>query len=65
MKKKTSTTTSVLFALIAVFLLAGCGKKEPAEEQPAAASPAASAPAAAIDPATAATVAGTVKFEHG
>jgi plastocyanin len=63
MKTKTSRTTSVLFALIAVFVLAGCGKKESAEEQPAAANPAASAPAAAIDPATAATVAGTVKFD--
>ena len=41
-------------------LLAGCGKKE--EEQPA--TPAASAPAAApIDPATAATVSGTVNFD--
>lgn len=41
-------------------LIAGCGKKE--EEQPAA--PAASAPAATpIDPATAASVSGTVKFD--
>jgi plastocyanin/predicted small lipoprotein YifL len=63
MKKKTSRTNLVLFALTAVFLLAGCGKKEPAEEQPAAASPTASTPAAPIDPATAATVAGTVKFD--
>ena len=63
MKTKTSGTLSVLFAVIAVFVLAGCGKKEPAEEQPAASSPAASAPAAAIDPATAATVSGTVKFD--
>jgi plastocyanin/predicted small lipoprotein YifL len=63
MKKKTSRTNLVLLALTAVFLLAGCGKKEPAEEQPAAASPTASTPAAPIDPATAATVAGTVKFD--
>src|SRR5579863_4613826 len=44
-------------------LMSGCGKKE-AEEQPAA--PAASAPAPAatpIDPATAASISGTVKFE--
>jgi plastocyanin len=42
-------------------LLAGCGKKETAEEQPAASTP---APAATpIDPATVATVSGTVKFE--
>jgi plastocyanin len=41
-------------------LLAGCGKKETAEEQPA---PAASAPAPPpIDPATVATVSGTVNF---
>ena len=51
----------VLFGLI---LLAGCGKKESAEEQPAAnpATPAA-APATPIDPATAASISGTVKFE--
>ena len=44
-------------------LLAGCGKKETAEEQPA---PAATTPAPAatpIDPATVAAVSGTVKFE--
>ena len=49
-----------LTPLLAVALLAGCGKKETAEEQPA--SPAAPA-AAPIDPATAAGVSGTVKFE--
>jgi plastocyanin len=44
-------------------VLAGCGNKEPAAEQPAAPA-AASAPAAApIDPATAASVTGTVKLE--
>ena len=45
-------------------LMVGCGKKETAEEQPAA--PAATAPAPAatpIDPATAASVSGTVKFD--
>jgi plastocyanin len=51
----------VLFGLL---LLAGCGKKESSEEQPAAttATPAAT-PATPIDPATAASVSGTVKFE--
>jgi plastocyanin len=48
--------------LPALALLAGCGKKETAEEQPA---PAASTPGPAatpIDPATAATISGTVTF---
>src|SRR5439155_16743549 len=47
---------------LGVLLLAGCGKKE--EEQPAATSAPAAAPAATpIDPATAASVSGTVKFD--
>jgi plastocyanin len=62
MKKKTTTTISVFMVLIAILLVAGCSKKEPAEEQPTS-SPAATAPAAPIDPTTAATVSGTVKFE--
>jgi plastocyanin len=52
----------VLFGLI---LLAGCGKKESAEEHPPAVlgtAPAAT-PATPIDPATAASVSGTVKFD--
>jgi plastocyanin len=45
-------------------LMAGCGKKESAEEQPAAPAAATPAPAATpIDAATAATVSGTVKFD--
>jgi len=45
-------------------LLAGCGKKESTEEQPAAPAAATPAPAATpIDPATAATISGTVKFD--
>jgi len=45
-------------------LMVGCGKKETAEEQPAAPAAAAPAPAATpIDPATAASVSGTVKFD--
>ena len=63
MKKKTTRTISVFMVLTAILLVAGCSKKEPAEEQPTASSPAATTPAAPIDPATAATVIGTVKFE--
>jgi plastocyanin len=64
MKTKTSVTIWGLSAFLSFLLLAGCGKKEATEEQPAA--PAASAPAPAatpIDPATAASVSGTVKFD--
>jgi plastocyanin len=64
MKKKTSRTISVFLALVAIFLLGGCGKKkEPAEEQPAVSGAPGAAAATPIDPATAATVAGTVKFD--
>jgi len=63
MKKKTRMTISVLLVLVGILSLAGCSKKEPAEEQPTASSPAATTPAAPIDPATAAAVGGTVKFE--
>jgi plastocyanin/predicted small lipoprotein YifL len=49
--------------LAAVFAFAGCGKKEPAEEQPAAPAPAAAPAATPIDPATAASVSGVVKFD--
>jgi plastocyanin len=61
MKTKTRFAVYVPVAL-GVLLLAGCGKKE--EEQPAATSAPAAAPAATpIDPATAASVSGTVKFD--
>ena len=64
MKTKTSIAVWGLAASFGVVLLAGCGKKESSEP---AATPSASAPAAApatpIDPATAASVSGTVKFE--
>jgi plastocyanin len=64
MKTKTSVAIWGLSALLGLVLLAGCGKKETAEEQPVPASPATtSAPATPIDPATAATVSGTVKLE--
>jgi plastocyanin len=63
MKKKTSIALWGLAASCGLVLLAGCGKKE---EQPAA-TPAASAPAAApatpIDPATTASINGTVKLD--
>ena len=45
-------------------LLAGCGKKEePAAEQPAAPAAAPATASAPIDPATVATISGTVKFD--
>ncbi len=65
MQTKTWMKLLSLAALCALVVLAGCGKKETAEEQPAAqpaAAPAA-APATPIDPATAATVSGTVKLD--
>src|ERR1700738_2750935 len=62
MKTKKSLAIWSLSVLLGVILLAGCGKKETAEEQPAASSPAAPA-ATPIDPATAASVSGTVKFD--
>lgn len=64
MKRNGSILFWGLCVMLAAALLVGCGKKE--AEQPAASAPA-SAPAAPaatpIDPATAATVSGTVKFD--
>ena len=57
------TKTFVAIATLSGLLWVGCGKKETAEEQPAAPSPAAGPAATPIDPATAATVSGTVKFD--
>jgi plastocyanin len=57
--------TWVMFGLLCVlglWLLAGCGKKESTSEQPASA-PSAQPASAPIDPATAATVSGSVKFD--
>ena len=67
MNKKTirTTITTGTLALCGLLVLAGCNKKENTEqssntaEQPMAAAPAATP----IDPATAATVSGTVKFD--
>jgi len=62
MKKRIWSTNAALAMICTVLLLAGCSKKETPEE-PAASSSAATPAAAPIDPATAATVSGTVKFE--
>src|SRR5437667_254505 len=62
MKTKPSMAVWSLAALLGFVLLAGCGKKE--EEQPAGAPTAAPAAAATpIDPATAASISGTVKLD--
>src|SRR5215470_10859787 len=62
--KKIIWTANVALAACLLLFLAGCGKSEAPTEQPTTSAPAASAPAAApIDPATVATVSGTVKFE--
>jgi len=63
MKKIIWMTNIAPAAICSILLLAGCGKKEAPEEQPASSPAATSAPATPIDPATAATVSGTVKFE--
>lgn len=63
MKNQTSRTICIPLAFIAVFLMVGCGKKEPAEGEPTASTPAAAPAATPIDPATAATVSGTVKYD--
>jgi plastocyanin len=65
MMKRTCFVSLSLCALLGLLLLAGCSKKESPESQPApGAESAAPAPAPTpIDPATAATVSGTVKFD--
>ena len=57
---KIKTAVLGLTPLLALLLVAGCGKKS--EEQPAATAPAAPT-ATPIDPATVATIVGVVKFE--
>jgi plastocyanin len=61
MKTKHSQAIWSVSVLLGVVLLAGCSKKETSEEQPAA--PAAAPAATPIDPATVASVSGTVKFD--
>ncbi len=64
MKTTIRFTYPGLLCVLGLVLLVGCGKKDASEEQPA--TPAATAPTAAatpIDPATAASVSGTVKFD--
>ncbi len=63
MKNKSSTAFWSLSVSLGLLLLAGCGKKETTEEQPAAPAPAAAPASTPIDPATVATVSGTVKFD--
>lgn len=63
MKNKTWAGILSLSAALGVVLLSGCGKKETTEEQPAAPAPAAAPASTPIDPATVATVSGTVKFD--
>jgi plastocyanin len=63
MNKKTWAALLSL-CLLALWLLAGCSKKEAANEEQPAATESASAPAPTpIDPATVASVSGSVKFE--
>jgi len=62
MKTKIWMTILSLVTMSGMVLLAGCGNKQTAEEQPAA-TPAAAPAATPIDPATAASVSGTVKLD--
>ena len=62
MKTKTWVTILAMPVACGLVLLAGCGKKEETAEQPAAA-PAGTPAATPIDPASAATVSGTVSFD--
>src|SRR5712691_175030 len=63
MRPKTWMTACTVPALLGFILLAGCGKKESTEEQPASPAAAPAAAATPIDPATAASVSGTVKLD--
>jgi plastocyanin len=65
MNKKTGwTITATMLAICALLLLAACSKKEDQSNNTAAEQQAAPAPAATpIDPATVATINGTVKFD--
>ena len=65
MNKKISLAMIGILALVGMFLLAGCSKKEESQESSAKETKEATsaAPAAAIDPNTVATINGTVKFD--
>ena len=63
MKTKTWIKILGLPALSALIVLAGCSKKETETAEQPAAQPAAAPAATPIDPATAASVSGTVKFD--
>ncbi len=63
MKPKTWIAVCTVPALLGFILLAGCGKKESTEEQPASPAAAPGAAATPIDPATAASISGTVKLD--
>ena len=62
MKRNKSLAIGSLALLLGALFIVSCGKKESSEEQPATA-PAAAPAATPIDPATAASVSGTVKFD--
>src|ERR1700691_1444619 len=67
MNKKTSVAMFGLLCLLGLWLLVGCSKKEETSEAPASAPSSMAQPAAPaatpIDPATVATISGTVKFD--
>jgi plastocyanin len=64
MNRKTWSLLTGLLAILALFILVGCSKKESTEQSASEEKAAAPAPAATpIDPATVATVNGTVKFD--
>jgi plastocyanin len=62
MKTKRSLAIGTLLIVLAAVLFAGCSKKETSEEQPSAPPPAAPT-VTPIDPASAASVSGTVKYD--
>jgi hypothetical protein len=64
MNRKTWSLMTSLLAILALFILVGCSKKENTEQSSNAPEEKAAAPAATqIDPSTVATVNGTVKFD--
>ena len=65
MNKKTdwTITTVTILALCALLILAACNKKENTEQSNNAPAESTAPPATPIDPATVATIKGTVKFD--